>query len=90
MSAELRDGLAEQLHVALTERPGGMTRTQIQRLLSRNVPGDRIQAALDQLAESGRAQRRSVKTGGRPAELWLAAQPREPGATYPKRPGPSS
>jgi CRISPR-associated endonuclease Cas1 len=76
VSAELRDGLAEQLHAALVASSDGMTRTQIQRSLSRNVPGDRIQAALDQLAESGRAQRRRVKTGGRPAELWLAAQPR--------------
>jgi hypothetical protein len=68
---ELRDGLAEQVHAALIERPGGMTRTQIQRLLSRNVPGDRIQAALDVLQASGRAQRQRVETGGRPAERWL-------------------
>ncbi|MGI8559465.1 MAG: CRISPR-associated endonuclease Cas1 [Solirubrobacteraceae bacterium] len=75
VSAELRDGLAEQLHAALTERPGGMTRTQIQRLLSRNVPGERIQAALDQLAASGRAQRERVLTAGRPAERWAARPP---------------
>jgi CRISPR-associated endonuclease Cas1 len=77
--AELRDGLAEQLHVALVERPGGMTRTQIQRLLSRNVPGDRIQAALDALADSGRARRQRIETAGRPAERWLAVQATETG-----------
>jgi hypothetical protein len=71
VSAELRDGLAEQLHAALIERPGGMTRTQIQCLLSRNVPGDRIQAALEVLQGSGRAQRQRVETGGRHAERWL-------------------
>jgi CRISPR-associated endonuclease Cas1 len=76
VSVELRDGLAEQLHAALVASGDGMTRTQIQRSLSRTVPGDRIQASLDRLAASGRAQRRRVKTGGRPAELWLAAQPR--------------
>ena len=75
MSAELRDGLAEQLHAALSASPGGMTRTQIQRLLSRNVPGDRIQAALDQLAASGRATATTdSKTVGRPAERWVAVQ----------------
>jgi len=84
VGAELRDGLAEQLHAALTERPEGMTRTQIQRLLSRNVPSERIEVALDQLGASGRAERQRVETGGRPAERWLAVQPREPGATYPK------
>jgi len=52
LNIELRDGLAEQLHAALADSPTEMTRTQIQRLLSRNVPGDRIQSALDQLATS--------------------------------------
>ena len=80
VSAELRDGLAERLHAALISSPGGMTRTQIQRLLNRNVSGDRIQAALDQLAESGRAHRQRVKTGGRPAQRWLALQATETGA----------
>jgi len=74
VSAELRDGLAEQLHAALIDSPGGMTRTQIQRLLSRNVPGDRIDAALDQLASSGRATRKRVNTRGRPAERWTVVQ----------------
>jgi CRISPR-associated endonuclease Cas1 len=71
VSAELRDGLAEQLHAAMLASPGGMTRTQIQRLLSRNVPGDRIQDALYQLAASGRARYERVGTGGRPAERWI-------------------
>ena len=52
-----------------------MTRTQIQRLLSRDVPGERTQAALDQLAESGRMRRPRVKTGGRPAEHWITCVP---------------
>ena len=77
VSAELRDGLAEQLHAALIESPGGMTRSQIQRLLSRNVPSERIQAALDRLAESGRARRQRIKTGGRPAEYWITCTPRD-------------
>ena len=74
VSAELRDGLAEQLHAALIESSGGMTRTQIQRLLSRNVPGERIQAALDALHASGRAKRQRQRDGtaGRPAERWIA------------------
>ena len=64
--AELRDSLAEQLHAAiLGAEERGMTRTQIQRLLSRNVPGERIQAALDQLAATGRARRtRAVNDHG--------------------------
>jgi hypothetical protein len=74
VTAELRHGLAEQLHAAISASPGGMTRTQIQRLLSRNVPGDRIQAALDSLAKSGRAKRQREGTRGRPAERWTVMQ----------------
>ena len=72
VSGELRDGLAEQLHATLAASPNGTTRTQIQQSLSRNVPGDRIQAALDQLAAAGRARRQRIPTAGRPAERWVA------------------
>ena len=72
VTGDLRDGLAEQLHTAILQSPAGMTRTQIQRLLTRNVPGERIQAALDALQVSGRAQRQRVRTAGRPAERWIA------------------
>ena len=78
VSAELRDSLAEQLHAALIDRPDGMTRTQIQRLLRGSVPGERIEHALDQLAASGRARRERVRTGGRPADRWMAIGESDP------------
>jgi len=78
VSAELRDSLAEQLHAALIDRPDGMTRTQIQRLLRGNVPGERMEYALDQLAASGRARRERVWTGGRPADRWMAIGESDP------------
>jgi nitroimidazol reductase NimA-like FMN-containing flavoprotein (pyridoxamine 5'-phosphate oxidase superfamily) len=73
VSAELRDSLAEQVHAALIDRPDGMTRTQIQRLLRGNVPGERMEDALDQLAASGRARRERVRTGG-----WMAIGESDP------------
>jgi len=68
---ELQDALAEQLYSALRASSDGLTRTQLQRLLNRNVPGDRIQAALSQLADSGRARSERVPAArGRPAQRW--------------------
>ena len=74
LGRELRDRLAEQLEAALAHAgSAGMPQTQLQQLLGRNVPGERIDAALAQLADSGRARSARVQgTRGRPARRWHA------------------
>jgi len=70
------DPLAEQIHRALLDNPGGLTRTQLHELLHRNRPAAQINEALAALEKAGRAEKsRKSHTGGRPAELWTAAIP---------------
>jgi hypothetical protein len=66
------DPLAEQIHAALINHPGGLTRSQISDHLQHNQPAAAIQRALDALALAGRATRTQIPTAGRPAELWTA------------------
>ena len=74
------DPLAEQIHRTLQENPGGLTRTQLHELLSRNRPAAQIKEALAALQEAGRAEKsRKSQTGGRPAELWTATTPERSG-----------
>ncbi len=67
------DPLAEQIHAALTRSPDGLTRTQLRDLLHRNLPAERVEQALQTLANSGKATRHQTPTAGRPAEIWTAA-----------------
>jgi hypothetical protein len=69
------DPLAEHIHAALLQAPGGLTRTQIRDLCQRNLPAERVEHALHALAAAGRADRARALTAGRPAELWTATQP---------------
>lgn len=69
------DPLAEQLHAALVRSPDGLTRTQIRDLCQRNLPAQRIDQALSNLAAAGRAERQRTLTAGRPAELWTTTRP---------------
>jgi hypothetical protein len=64
------DPLAEQIHAALLATPAGLTRTQIRDLFDRNQPGATLDQALAALANTGRARRHRVNTGGRPADIW--------------------
>ncbi len=66
------DPLAEQIHAALANHPGGLTRSQINDTLQHNRPAEQIQRALDALTLAGRATRAQIPTAGRPAELWTA------------------
>jgi hypothetical protein len=68
------DPLAEQLHAALARSPDGLTRTQIRDICQRNLPAQRIDQALSNLAAAGRAQRQRTLTAGRPAELWTTTK----------------
>jgi hypothetical protein len=64
------DPIAEQIHAALIRSPDGLTRTQIRDLCQRNLPGQRLDQALANLAAAGRATRQRTLTAGRPAERW--------------------
>ena len=66
------DSLAEQIHAALENQPGGMTRTQLRDLFARHQPAERVEQALHALNAAGRARHTKILTAGRPAELWTA------------------
>jgi len=66
------DPLAEHIHAALKNHPGGLTRSQISDTLQHNQPATAIQRALDALLVAGRASSTQIPTAGRPAELWSA------------------
>jgi hypothetical protein len=72
LSHSTGDPIAEQIHTALLRSPTGLTRTQIRDLCQRNLPGQRVDQALANLAAASRATRQRTLTGGRPAELWTA------------------
>ena len=70
----LGDPVADEIARALQSAGSeGMTRTAIRDLFGRNRSGDRIGAALALLATRGRARMETRKTGGHPAEVWVAA-----------------
>ena len=52
----------------------GMTRTDISDLFKRHRSAQQIGVALDLLKSKGRATCETVSTGGRPTELWRAAE----------------
>ena len=68
----LGDEVADQILAALRHRREGMTRTEVRDLFDRNLPAGRIVKALGMLERYGLAGWRTVQTGGRPAEKWLA------------------
>lgn len=67
--------LAEQIHAALLEHPGGLTRSQISQTLNHNQPAGEIDHALQTLNTAGRVTATQIPTGGRPAQLWTARPP---------------
>ena len=67
--------LAEQIHTALQQHPGGLTRSQISQTLKHNQPAGQIDHALQALHATGRATAAQIPTGGRPAQLWTATSP---------------
>ena len=72
--------LAEQIHAALSEHPGGLTRSQISQTLNHNQPARQIDHALHALHNAGRVTNTHIPTGGRPAQLWTATSPAPPPA----------
>ncbi len=62
--------LAEQIHAALHQHPGGLTRSQISQTLNHNQPAGQIETALHALHAAGRVTTTQIPTRGRPAQLW--------------------
>jgi hypothetical protein len=74
-NSTLGDPLAQRIHTALATSADGLTRTQLRDLFNRNHPASRVDAALEHLAKTGKAQRHRRPTAGRPVEIWAATPP---------------
>lgn len=68
----LGDPVADEIYANLKITPDGLARTQINDLFQRNVSRDRLGRALALLHRSKLAEPKSIKTEGRPAEVWFA------------------
>lgn len=66
----LGDPIADEIRRALAEHPGGLTRTELRDLFSRNRSRAEIGRALDLLAGAGLAQPHVARDRGRPSERW--------------------
>ncbi len=64
------DTVADEIVEALRHHKDGMTRTDIQAIFQRNKSSERLAQALALLLSCGLAERRELKTGGRPVERW--------------------
>lgn len=74
----LGDPTADEIWALAKDRPGGVTRTEVRDLFSRNKKAREINRALTVLEEAGRLQRTTINDGrGRPAETWLPAAGRQ-------------
>jgi hypothetical protein len=68
----LGDPTADEIWTLAKDRPGGVTRTEVRDLFSRNKKAREIDRALVVLEEAGRLRRECRSDGrGRPAETWL-------------------
>lgn len=78
----LGDPLADDIYRALQQQPGGLTRSQVGDLFSRNRRSKDIGQALERLAATGRVHAERHQQQGRPAELWRV-RPERPTGTRP-------
>ncbi|MGO9973767.1 MAG: DUF3987 domain-containing protein [Solirubrobacteraceae bacterium] len=70
----LGDPTADEIWTLAKDRPGGISRTEVRDLFSRNKKAREIDRALTVLEEAGRLTRRQECDGrGRPAERWMPA-----------------
>lgn len=65
------DPLAAKLLAELSTHPDGLTKSAIFDLTHRNYSADDISWALHQLKDGGHIQGKTVRTPGRPAEVWM-------------------
>jgi hypothetical protein len=67
----LGDPAADTILEALKGAPDGLTRTEINNLFGRNLPADRLQAAIGELLKLGLIGIAKSETGGRPTERFF-------------------
>jgi Protein of unknown function (DUF3987) len=67
------DPVADTILCALRANSGGLTRTEIRDLFSRNLSADRIERALEDLRKANLAQPEKFLTDGRAGERWRAS-----------------
>ena len=70
----MNDPLANKILEALTVKPHGMTRTEINNLLGGHYNTTRIDEALESLRVSNLSRCKKTETGGRPVERWIFAK----------------
>jgi hypothetical protein len=68
----LGDTVAERISTALCDAPGGLTRSRIRGLFSGHEESSRLDQALTSLAVGGLARCETIRTAGRPKEIWFA------------------
>jgi hypothetical protein len=70
----LGDAVADQvLQLIRAAGPSGVNRTDMHNALGRHVPAHRLTLALESIQATGRAVVKTVETGGRPAQVWMAS-----------------
>jgi hypothetical protein len=68
----LGDPTADEIWTAAKERPGGLTRTEVSDMFSRNKKRREIERALSVLEDAGRLRRETRHAArGRSAEVWI-------------------
>jgi len=65
------DPISDRILEAIREAPGGLTRTEINKIFSGNREKEKLQSALSLLETHGLIQKRMEETGGRPVEKWF-------------------
>jgi hypothetical protein len=68
------DPITDRIREAVEAAPNGLSRNQISRLFYGHVNSERIDAALEQLADFGALAAYTEQTSGRSSTLWLAVQ----------------
>jgi len=68
----LGDPVADRVLLLLRDKPDGMTRHEIVRSFSGHKEKEQIDRAFDLLIRLKRAAKKTIETGGRPAEVWFA------------------
>ncbi len=72
----LGDPTADEIWAAAKDRPGGVTRTEVSDIFSRNMKRREIERALSVLEDAGRLRRDLRQPErGRPAEVWIPVLP---------------
>jgi hypothetical protein len=72
LSARLGDPTADEIWAAAKERPGGLTRTEVSHMFSRNKKRRESERALSVLEDAGRLRRETRQPQrGRSAEFWI-------------------